>query len=201
MNRLLPGSWLILLCCLFIGCASSPTTDTQQTIPVANLSTLTPAEKKSYEQALSQLATGKYDKAAKILEKLALGHRGNSGLWINLANAHYENGDIKQASVAVDHAQKLSAKTPELHNIAGLIAVAKGDYKDAEKYYLAALTLNSNDANTHYNLALLYDVFYQDIRQAITHYERYLALGNQEDEETVNWLAELKLNLARGDNQ
>lgn len=195
MNRQLQWFWPILLSCLIIGCTSTPTTDK---LPAANLSELTPAEKKSYEQALSQLSSEKFEKAEKTLSKLAQSHPGNAGLWINLANACYQSNQLDKANTAVKHAQKLNANTPEFYNIAGLVAVANGDYKGAEKHYLSALKLNNNEANTHYNLALLYDVFYQDIRSAITHYEQYLALDHQDDEETTNWLEELKLNLARG---
>lgn len=198
MNRQFQWCWPILLCYLIIGCSNTPTTDTEVSLPAANVSELTPAEKKSYEQALSQLSAEKPEKAEKTLHKLAQSHPGNPGLWINLANACYQSNQLEKANTAVKHAQKLNGNTPELYNIAGLVAVANGDYKNAEKHYLTVLKLNSNAANTHYNLALLYDVFFQDIRRAVTHYEQYLALGNQDDEETTNWLEELKLNLARG---
>jgi len=183
-----------------IGCTSTPTTDTTDKLPAANLSELTPIEKKAYEQALSQLSAEKFEKAEKILFTLAKNHPGNAGLWINLANVYYQSNQLEKANTAVTHARKLNANTPEFYNIAGLVAVANGDYKGAEKHYLSALKLNNNAANTHYNLALLYDVFYQDIRSAITHYEQYLALDHQDDEETTNWVEELKLNLARGND-
>lgn len=200
MNRQLHWLWLILLCSLIIGCTNTSTTGTTSSLPAANLSELTPAEKKSYEQALAQLSAEKFEQAEKTLHKLAQNNPGNAGLWINLANASYQNNQLEKANTAVQHAQKLKANTPEFYNIAGLVAVANGDYQTAEKQYLSALKLNNNEASAHYNLALLYDVFYQDIRRAITHYEQYLALNNQEDEETMNWLEELKLNLARGQN-
>lgn len=201
MNRLFQWSWRILVCFLFVGCSSAPTTDIDNTEPAENLSTLTPVEKKSYEQALSQLTAGKYGNAEKLLEKLARNHSGNIGLWVNLANAYYQNNNLSDANNAVNHAQKLNPKTPDFYNIAGLVTAANGDYKGAEKQYLAALKINNNEPNVHYNLALLYDVFYQDIARAITHYEQYLALGNQDDEETVNWLEELKLTLDRSESQ
>jgi len=87
---------------------------------------------------------------------------------------------------------------PSTSGSATLIAVSRGKYKEAETHYLTAIKLDNKNASAHYNLALLYDVFYQDIRSAIPHYEQYLALINQEDEDTLNWVEELKLNLQKG---
>ncbi len=201
MKKLCTLVWMFSLCILITSCTSSPTPKT--TTPSAGIGAtpLSPAEQKSYGQALSQLSNGKSEKAENILVKLTDAHPGNLGLWINLANAAYQNNHLDLAEKALNHAQPLQPNVAEYYNISGLVAVARGKYKEAEKHYIAALKLNDNEANAHYNLALLYDVFFQDIRNAIPHYERYLALINQADEETANWLEELKLNVNKGSNE
>lgn len=200
MKTLIYCCALILLCNL-VACSHSPSPRSKTGSLSARASTLAPAEKKIYEQALAQLATGHYDKAEKTLHNLTQKHPGNAGIWINLANSYYQSNQLKPAQETVQHALDLNDNSVELHNIAGLVAVATGQYKAAEQHYLSALTLNNNAADVHYNLALFYDVYYQDLPKAIAHYSQYLTLVNHEDEETSAWLDELKLNLERNNNQ
>ncbi|VAW94997.1 hypothetical protein MNBD_GAMMA19-558, partial [hydrothermal vent metagenome] len=43
------------------------------------------------------------------------------------------------------------------------------------------------------------DVYLQNIREAIKHYQQYLSLLDGEDEKTETWVEELKFNLTDGD--
>ena len=89
---------------------------------------------------------------------------------------------------------------PETLNLSGLLNVEKADYQAAEKDYLAAIALKKDYPAAHYNLANLYDVFYQDINKAIAHYEQYLALTDNADKNTISWVNELKAKLKRNAN-
>lgn len=53
-------------------------------------------------------------------------------------------------------------------------------HKDAEKEYLKALKVDSEDAGVHYNLAILYDDELNQNDKAITHYREYLRLRPDE---------------------
>ena len=72
-----------------------------------------------------------------------------------------------------------------------------GHYKQAEAQYLAAIKLDAACASCHYNLALLYDLYYQDLGKAIGQYQAYLDHITNTDEDTQAWIEELKRNLAR----
>lgn len=66
-------------------------------------------------------------------------------------------------------------------------------YKKAEEEYLAALTMDSNDAAVHYNLAILYDDNFKDKKKARIHYERFLELAPDDADapKVREWLASI----------
>jgi len=66
-------------------------------------------------------------------------------------------------------------------------------YKKAEDEYLAALTVDPNDAAVHYNLAILYDDNLKDKKKAKMHYEKFLELA-PDDPDAVrarDWLSSI----------
>ena len=196
-NPLKSQWWFGLALLVLAGCAtqspSEKTPDSTSALPT----TLTPAEAKNYQSAVARIEEGEAGKAINSLKKLTQAHPGQPGIWLNLAIAHYKNGELDEAKVTLDQAQGVNNKIPEIYNLAGLIAVDQGDYTAADKHYQTALKLNKHFAEAHYNLALLCDIFYQDIGRAVEHYQQYLTLIKQEDKATTAWVEELKLTLKR----
>jgi tetratricopeptide (TPR) repeat protein len=182
-------------CALFLvfmlsSCGTSPTAGNgSQKLTPAHLN---PSEITLYETALADMRAGNMEKAITILQPLHSAHPIHLGVNVNLATAYYTTQNVNSAITLLDAAQKINPKSAEIHNLYGLIHVAKEEYPAAEKNYLAALACNNNFALAHYNLALVYDNFYQDIDSAIAHYQQYLALVGNADKETSQWLEELK---------
>ena len=69
---------------------------------------------------------------------------------------------------------------------------------EAKNDYLKAIQLKPDYINAQYNLALLYDIYLQDIKSAIQHYEIYLSLIDKPDEPTLEWVNHLKGTLKNG---
>ncbi len=80
------------------------------------------------------------------------------------------------------------------YNMAGVYA-REGRMRDAEQEYLRALQIDPNDSDSHYNLGILYDDEFKDVRRARVHYRRYLMLRpDSPDADTVkNWLIKLDI--------
>lgn len=182
---------LIALVVFIASCTSTP----QEKQPTK--SPFSPAEIKVYQEALNNIKTGELDKATLELNKLTQAHPAHIGASINLATVYYKNKKYDDASRVLDNAKKINPNVPEIFNLSGLIDVEKGEYNSAEKNYLAAIQIKKDYAAAHYNLALVYDIFYQDFGQAIAQYEQYLALTGNSDKETISWVAELKLKQKR----
>ena len=187
---------IVVLCgiLLLAGCSSTPTVDRG----IAQSTSKTSLDEKfrgDYASALKNLEAKEYAQASSGLNKIVANNPGFVDGWANLALAQLRANDIAQAKQAAANAHQLEPQSATLENLLGLIDVEDGAYKTAEKHYSRALELNPNLANAHYNLALLNDVYYQNIANAIKHYERYLALINNADPDTEAWVAELKRKL------
>ncbi len=70
-----------------------------------------------------------------------------------------------------------------------------GFYKDAEKEYLECLKINPEDADVHYNLAILYDDRLNDNKKAQKHYYKFLAFRpiGESGERVRDWIMRSEL--------
>ena len=184
----------IVVFCLIASCATAPKEKQSATSP------FTPAEVNIYQEALNDIKIGELDKATIDLNKLLQAHPTHLGVGINLATVYYKNKKIVDANRTLANVKKINSNISEAYNLLGLIDVENGQYNSAEKNYLAAINLKKDYATAHYNLALVYDIFYQDFDRAIMEYEQYLHLTGNVDKDTINWVAELKLKQKRRSN-
>lgn len=63
----------------------------------------------------------------------------------------------------------------DMHYNLGVLAADRDRLDEAEREYLAALAIDPADAETHYNLGVLYENRFKDSRRALRHYRSYLA--------------------------
>ncbi|HSC66707.1 MAG TPA: tetratricopeptide repeat protein [Cellvibrio sp.] len=192
---------IVFMTGLLASCSSGPKATQGAPTASAKVEQLAEKDRAAYVAALADLEKGNTKEAAASLNKIAYANPGYPDAWVNLASASYKTKNIDAAKIAIEHAHKLQPQSADIDNVRGLIYVEEGRYKDAEQLYIAALNLDPKNAGIHYNLALLYDVYYQDLAKAITHYESYLSLSTQKDEETEAWRDELKQMLTRGSAQ
>ncbi len=91
----------------------------------------------------------------------------------NLAHAHYQQGDVKEA---IEHYKQAIAINPHrvrpYYNL-GLLYNAEGQYRAAIRVFKAALELNTEHAGVHYNTGLAYQKMGRHAA-AIPHYEKTL---------------------------
>jgi tetratricopeptide (TPR) repeat protein len=83
----------------------------------------------------------------------------------------------------------------DMHFNMAVVYMKEANYRAAEKEYLHALRIDPTDADTHYNLAILYDDHTGDPPRAARHYRSYLKLApNSEDVDRVKtWLVALEM--------
>ena len=98
----------------------------------------------------------------------------------------------------VQKALQLNPAYAQAYNLRAQLNLSDGRISDARSDYLSALQYRPDYAIAEYNLALLYDVYYQDIAEAIRHYETYLSLIGQQDETTLEWVRHLRGTLGNG---
>ena len=193
-------SWLIAML-LLVGCAGTPNyvdneallkseRDIQQTgIDMHN---------PDMSAAISALNDGKLMVAKTLLLGLTQRYPLAGKPWVNVGLISFRRGDLDHAQQAAERALELQPEIAVADYLLGLIAHQRNDAPKALEHYLAALEKDQQHANSHYNLALLYDTYYQDLENAIFHYRRYLELNANEDEDevTLSWVKELESQLA-----
>ena len=183
---------------VLISCASSPTTSSTSA-PKAKISTkkttLSTADAQNYQQAKDHMVSGDFKNAQKRLLPLAKKHEGLYDIHANLALCFYKLNAIDNASKHADIAAKLDTKKAQVHNLRGLIAVEKKAFKSAETHYKQALQIDKNYALAHYNLAVLADIYFQDVNTAYSHYNKYLTLIDGQDQDVKDWVDQLKYSL------
>ena len=84
----------------------------------------------------------------------------------------------------------------DMHFNMAAVYYRDGKYRAAEQEYLRALRVDSTDAGSHYNIGILYENEFGDLRKAAMHYRKYLKLApGADDVDTVKgWLVELEMN-------
>lgn len=188
---------LLMMTVLLCGCASGPQKPPQASANAAEpaVKKLTEDDTRSYQKALESLGQEPED-ALQLLTELAQNYPLNAAIKTNLALAHYQCGEHQQALEVSDKAIQLDTDIAENYNLRGLILMEQNRFSEAEKAFLAALERNPRLALAHYNLGLLHDVYFQNIAEALRHYELYLA-AYPKDTDTAAWIEQLKRSLEK----
>jgi len=110
---------------------------------------------------------------------------------LELAKANNEVERLKDIVKRIYEANK--REVVALHYNKAAVYRTGSLYKKAEEEYLAALAIDPNDADVHYNLGILYDDNLKDKKKAKEHYQKFLELApNDEDAAKVQeWLASI----------
>lgn len=191
----------VAICALLLASCESPgpsdnnvtsrEQDTSTSLPLSGL------DQERYLSAVSRISEGRLKEAERTLLKLSKDYGNNQEVLVNLATVYLKQKKNRKAKELCERSVENGASIAEIHNILGLIAVDERDFAKAEAHYLKAISLDKGFANAHYNLALLYDIYYQDIPKAYAQYQKYLAL-KPGDKETQDWVEQLQYSLDRG---
>lgn len=185
-----------------VSCAQVPKVETTKpaTQPVVerDSNAITLDDEREYRLGIEAISTRDYDQAKFIFKRFIKKNPNLSGAYINLALIEFKQGKYDQADWLSGIAIDLNPKQASAYNLRAQIHLKKGKFHKARDYYLKAININPGYARAHYNLALLYDIFLQEIGLAIEHYSTYLSLLDKEDENTRDWINHLKNTLENG---
>lgn len=183
---------LVLASMLFSACTQSP--DTPQNIPIFQQPAPDlelDATKQQFLNSVSLMQAGQYNAAQQLLSKLVKQAPKRSVYWANYAVSQYKSGDAQAALLSIDSALALQPTLEAAINLKAVILIDLGRVSDAEKLLLSAVAKYPDNSNLLYNIALVYDIYFQDAHKAAKYYQRYLNL-KKEDAETAIWLKQLK---------
>lgn len=189
----------ILICVALLALNACQTPSPKPTIKtekqVTDINSLNEQQAANYQLALAALEEQDFTKAQSLLVKLTSQKPNLAGPWANLGLLNLMQKKLTKADEYLSKALTLNPEMPEVLNLMGVIATHNRKIKRAESYYLSAIKYNNNYSNAYYNLALLYDIYLQDIAKAASNYRQYLKLVDNKDETTLSWVEQLEASL------
>ena len=157
----------------------------------------TPELKTSYQHAIQSMQDEQWQTAREQLTTITTQQPSLSGPWLNLGITRTMLGDHTGAETAFKAALDVNHRAIEAYNQLGMLYRRQGRLDDAQFIYEEALRLDPDNSNIHWNLAILYDRYLPNPRQALQHYQRYQQLTGSEDPLLQAWIAKLD---SHGDN-
>lgn len=191
--------YLPLLFLALTGCTALATHEPASVNPagIDALSASADKETELYRQAITALSNSQLEQAESDLKAIIKSHPEFAGPWINLALIDIRKNNLDGAGKNLAMALERNPTMPQVFNVLGYVELSRGNINKAADDYLKAIALKEDYANAHYNLALLNDIYLQDIKVAVQHYKRYLELTNNQDQKTADWVLELERTLAK----
>ena len=148
-----------------------------------------------YEQALAWLKSGKTERALKLLVQISNDAPDQPYVFTNLGLAYFKLQQLEFAEQAFKQAIARNNKDAVANNHLGILQRQKGQFKEARTHYQRALAIDSDYASAHLNLGILFDIYLQDLKQALRHYQKYQALVSEEDTQVAGWIVDIQRRL------
>ena len=194
-NNILLLSVLLLTAC---ATAEGPSEQVSQQDAEKALKTTSESDLQKYRDAITLLGSGQLDKAHEALTEFTEDHPHLAGPWANLALIAIKRNKMGEAEKLLTKALERNPNLAQAYNLMAYIEKSRGNIIKARDLYIKAIELKENYALAHYNLALIYDIYMQDIPKAVAHYQKYMALNKTPDKKTAEWVEQLKASLKKG---
>ena len=112
----------------------------------------------------------------------------------------WEAGDTAQAGQLFESMPLTDIRNAATLNHYAIFLREQWRIAEAKAIYLQALKIAPNDPLTHYNLAILYELYLGDLPQALAHFNIYQRTSETENKQVDGWIADLQRRIASSDN-
>lgn len=142
--------------------------------------------------AMQLMHEGKLDEAMTKLQAIEQKAPQFAGPVLNQGLILVKQKRYADAITTLQRAIALNESNPYGHNLLGIALRETGRFQDARAAYEKAIALDANYAKAHFNLAVLADLYLQDLPLALAHYEKYQQLQMKADAGVANWIVDLQ---------
>ena len=148
-----------------------------------------------YAEAVASLKSGKTALAVELLEQVSNDAPDKPYVFTNLGLAYFKLQELDLAQQAFKQAIARDSKDAVAHNHLGILQRQRGQFEDALDRYQRAIEIDSDYASAHLNLGILFDIYLQDLGQALRQYQKYQALTSEEDSQVAGWIVDIQRRL------
>lgn len=185
------------LSAIVVGCNSTPTKETPavvEAVParieiqesvgftIVEAAPIDGAVRLDYDRAHDLLNQGKVDEGIVLLESVAEAAPDLSAPRIDLGIAYHRSGDFEAAETQLKQALEINAAHPVALNELGIVYRKTARFDEARRSYEAALNVYPGFHFARRNLAVLCDLYLDDLSCALENYEAYVAMVSSDDE-------------------
>ncbi len=144
-----------------------------------------------FSKAVDAIESGDAERAIELLEGVTEGAPEAVAPWVDLGIAYGMAERYEDATNSLTRAVELAPKHPVALNELGMALRRQGRFEEARERYEAALRVSPEFHHARRNLAILCDLYLNDLENALSHYEIYAA-AVPEDEKVAMWIVDLR---------
>lgn len=189
---------VVVFLILQTGCSTLPTlgkkSEGKSTVPQE----LTGPAGNSFSFAVNAMQTGDYKQAISGFKQVISAQPKLAVPYINLAISYRQLNDLDNAVAAIRQAIHNAPQSSEAYNVQGIIQREKGLFTQALKSYKKSIKLNNKSSDAYLNLAILCELYLQDLDCAMKNYKNYQAFSKSDDKQLKGWLADLQRRMKKG---
>ncbi len=148
-----------------------------------------------YLQAIDSLKSGNTEFALELLAQVSADAPDETFVFTNLGLAYFKLQKPDLAETAFREAIERNSRDAVAHNHLGILERRKGRFNEARDSYRRATEINSEYAAAYLNLGILFDIYLQDLEQALRFYRKYQALISEENSQVAGWIVDIERRL------
>jgi len=146
----------------------------------------------AFLEAVRLLENDEAEQAIPLLEPLVASSTAVTALYINLAKAYQQTGQMEKAEKSLQQALILIPSHPLVSHEYGLFLRKAGRFSETRAIYETALEIFPNYLPIRKNLGILCDLYLNDSDCALEQFQFYHE-AKPEDQKVKLWISELKL--------
>ncbi|MFL0798530.1 MAG: tetratricopeptide repeat protein [Cellvibrionaceae bacterium] len=197
--RFIKHSVCLLVCLLVVGCASNTQQQKVSVNPYLEGRAALPNDVKLvFFEAAAAMDAKQWGKAESLLNPLWQENRHLSGIAVNLGLISQAKKDLPGAASWFEKAIKANKNNLNAYNYLAVLHRQQGDFAQAEAQYQQALDIWDRHPQSHYNLAVLYELYMGKLPEALDHYRRYRELLEEPNRRVDGWIKDLERRIAEG---
>ena len=149
----------------------------------------------NYKSGLNALKTGEIPLAIEMLKQVSDSAPQLEYVFTNLGLAYFKQKNYENAEMAFQRAIESNAHDAIAYNHLGIIKRLQGRFNLARQTYQKAIQIDNEYASAYLNLGILYDIYLQDLDQALQQYKKYQTLTNDESNSVSKWIVDIERQL------